>query len=501
MTIMTIDTNKINQTYRHQYHLMPERGWMNDPNGLSCFNNEYHLFYQHYPHDTMWGPMHWAHAVSKDLISWDHKGIALKPDKKYDRNGVFSGSGLQVGTEHWLYYTGHIDSHLDFLYDENFKKKSDAAIPANEPYIRQVQCLAKSEDGDTYTKFDGNPVIGTDQVPEGIRVEDFRDPKVWIHNNTFFMAVGAKGIENIGHVLFYVSADGVEWEYLNLLTLGKDFGTVWECPDLFELDGKHILLFSPQEKPRVGNDFENVHSTMALIGSFDYSTGKFTVENEQEIDQGFDFYAPQSLLTAEGKRVMIAWMNMWDMKYPLHELGHGWNGSMTLPRELSLKDGRLIQRPYHAIESYQKNQVELKGFDISGDYENNSLNGNSQRIDLQFDMENSSLFSIEFFKGKKEKLTLTFDKDRNQMVLDRKESVYAIENLASKNDFSRSQFIDLSSSIQLSIFLDVSSIEIFVNDGELVFTSLFFTEEMGDHVSFSSTGRTHVNKLLKWMIC
>lgn len=500
MTTMTIDTDKINQIYRHHYHLMPERGWMNDPNGFSFFNNEYHLFYQHYPYDTMWGPMHWAHAVSPDLIRWTHKEIALKPDKAYDRNGVFSGSGLQVGSEHWLYYTGHIDSNLDFLYDENFKKRPEAAIPASEPHIRQVQCLAKSEDGVKYTKYEGNPVIGTDQVPEGIKVEDFRDPKVWIHANKFFMAVGAKSTENIGHVLFYVSSDGIDWEYLNLLTLGKNFGTVWECPDFFELDGKHVLLFSPQEKPRVGNNFENIHSSMVLIGSFDFSTGEFTVEGEQEIDQGFDFYAPQSTLTAEGKRVLIAWMNMWEVRYPLHELGHGWNGSMTLPRELSLNNGRLIQRPYHTIENYQENKVELSDFVISGHYENDSLNGGSQRIDIQFDMKDSSYFSIEFFKGEKEKFALTFDKDRNQMVLNRKESVYAIENLASKNDYSRSQSIDLSDSIKLSVFLDVSSIEIFVNDGELVFTSLFFSQEMGDCVSFYSIGRTRVNKLLKWMI-
>ncbi|WLR57759.1 glycoside hydrolase family 32 protein [Mesobacillus subterraneus] len=497
---MTIDTDKINQMYRHHYHLMPECGWMNDPNGFSCFNNEYHLFYQHYPYDTMWGPMHWAHAVSPDLIRWTHKEIALKPDKKYDRNGIFSGSGLQVGNEHWLYYTGHTDSHLDLLYDEKFKKKSDTAIPASEPLIRQVQCLARSEDGVTYKKFLDNPIIGIDQIPEGIRIEDFRDPKVWVHNNKFFMAVGSKSIENISHVLFYVSTDGVKWEFLNRLTLGKSFGTVWECPDLFELDGKHVLLFSPQDKPRVGYDFENVHSSMALIGSFDYSTGEFTVESDQEIDQGFDFYAPQSLLTLEGKRVMIAWMNMWDMKYPLHELGHGWNGSMTLPRELSIKDGRLIQRPYHTIENYQDIQVELNDFIISGEYKNDRLNDMSQRIDIKFNMEHSSHFSIDFFKGAKEKLTLTFNKNRNQMVLDRKESTYAIENLAYKNDYSRSQNIDLSKEVKLSVFLDVSSIEIFVNGGELVFTSLFFTEEMGGLVSFSSNGRTHVNKLLKWTI-
>src|SRR5690625_5104997 len=132
---------------------MPEFGWMNDPNGFSYFNNEYHLFYQHHPYDTVWGPMHWAHAVSSDLIKWQHKDIALKPDKEYDKNGVFSGSGLEVDREHWLYYTGHVDSHLDHLNDDGSSSDSNE-IPS---YVRQVQCLAKSVDGETYHKYGNNP--------------------------------------------------------------------------------------------------------------------------------------------------------------------------------------------------------------------------------------------------------------------------------------------------------------------------------------------------------
>ncbi|MBP3041477.1 glycoside hydrolase family 32 protein [Bacillaceae bacterium Marseille-Q3522] len=498
---MNIDTNFTNKTYRHHYHLMPERGWMNDPNGLSYFNNDYHLFYQYYPYDTVWGPVHWAHAVSTDLIKWKHKDIALKPGEKYDKNGVFSGSGIQVGREHWLYYTGHIDSHLDTLYDTDLKKKQ-SAFESNitNPYIRQVQCLARSVDGVTYHKYEHNPVITSEQVPPGIRIEDFRDPKVWIHNDKFYMVVGAKSVDNIGHVLFYTSTEGLNWRYLNRLTLGKNYGTVWECPDLFELDGKHVLLFSPQEIPRVGYRYENNHSTMALIGKFNYTSGEFVVEREQELDQGFDFYAPQSLLTVEGKRVMIAWMNMWDIKYPLHELGHGWNGSMTLPRELSLKDGKLFQKPYQTIKTYQKNKVEFYNLSLDGEYDDSRLYGNSQQIDVQFSMQHSQKLTLEMFKGDREGLLLTFDKNRNEIILDRRNSEYAIENLTAINDFTRSQFIDLSKPVTLTLLLDVSSIEIFVNDGEQVFTSLFFSKELGEKVLIHSEGTTIIERLIKWEI-
>lgn len=497
---MIKENKKINEKYRHKYHLMPEYGWMNDPNGFSYFNNQYHLFYQHYPYDTVWGPMHWGHAISLDLIKWSNKGIALKPGEEYDKNGVFSGCGIQVGDEHWLYYTGHVDSELDNLYDENFKKKQTFDNQLSTSYIRQVQCLAKSVDGINYVKYDNNPVITTQQIPEGIRIEDFRDPKVWRYNDKYYMIVGAKSTELIGCVIFYVSNDGLKWEYLNQYTLGNGYGTVWECPDLFTLDGKHILIFSPQEKPRVGNSYENVHSTMALIGSFNHSTGEFILENEQELDQGFDFYAPQSIMTKDEKRVVIAWMNMWEIKYPLHELDHGWNGSMTLPRELSLKDGKIIQKPYYMIEKYKQNKVEYKNFEINGEYQNENLYGICEQIDIEFEMKNSNMLIIDFFKGKDEKLSLIFNKQRNEMILDRRNSAYVIESVATKNDFTRSQSIDLLNPVNLSIFLDVSSIEIFVNNGEYVFTSLFFSKEAGEKISFNSDGVTLINKISKWDI-
>lgn len=498
---MLIQNNTINPTYRHKYHLMPEKGWMNDPNGFSSFNNEYHLFYQHYPYASEWGPMHWGHAVSSDLIKWEHKKNALKPDRVYDKNGIFSGSGIQVGNEHWLYYTGHVDNHLDQVFDENHLKKDNPDNEPLTPYIRQVQCLAISIDGENYQKYENNPVIASGQIPAGIKIEDFRDPKVWIHDDKFYMVVGARSTDEIGYVLFYVSSDGMEWKYLNQYTLGKDYGTVWECPDLFDLDEKHVLMFSPQDKPRVGNSFENIHSTMALVGSFSYETGEFKVEQEQELDQGFDYYAPQSTLTLDGKRVVVAWMNMWDIDYPLHKLGHGWNGSVSLPRELSIKDGKLIQKPYHAIEKYKQHEVDLLDVEVDGEYENSSLNGNCQNIEVEFEMKTSSLFTLEFFKGYNgEKLALSFNKTKNEVTLDRRDSEYRIESLVARNDYIRSQSINLSKKVKLSVFLDVSSIEIFINDGEQVFTSLFFTKELGEEVVFRSDGVVHIHRLEKWKI-
>ncbi|MCL6572119.1 MAG: glycoside hydrolase family 32 protein, partial [Bacillus sp. (in: Bacteria)] len=486
--------------YRLQYHVMPPGGWMNDPNGHVHFKGEYHLFYQHHPYSDKWGPMHWGHAVSSDLIKWKHKEIALKPGQFYDKNGIFSGSGIQVGNEHWLYYTGHIDKYLDQVFDEfNLKRPNPGSESAN-PFIRQVQCLAKSVDGENYQKYENNPVIETEQIPAGIKIEDFRDPKVWRHEGTFYLVVGARSTDEIGYVLFYVSKDGIEWDYLNQYSLGRDYGTVWECPDLFELDGKHVLLFSPQDKPRVGNSFENVHSTIALIGSFDYATGDFTLEHGQELDQGFDFYAPQSTLTKDGKRVLIAWMNMWDIDYPLHKLDHGWNGSVTLPRQLTIKNGKLLQTPYHTIEKYKQFPVEFNDFEVSGEYKNSALNGNCQQIDIEFVMTNSDKFVMEFFKGEKENISLNFNKTKNEVTLNRIKSEYRIDSLVVKNDYVRSQSLDLSKKVKLSIFLDVSSIEIFINGGEQVFTSLFFSKELSEGVNLHSNGTVYVEKLTKWEI-
>lgn len=492
----------VKSDYRHHFHLMPPIGWMNDPNGFCYYKGEYHLFYQYYPYGSQWGPMHWGHAKSQDMLTWEHLPVALAPSEAYDKNGIFSGTALVVGDELRVYYTGMVDTELDKIYDEQFIKRDKAmkASVLDQPVARQVQCLAVSTDGIHFEKSLENPVLDTKDIPPSSRLEDFRDPKIWEHDNKFYLAAGSKRHEAVGQVLFYDSEDGVHWQYLNALTLNRDFGTVWECPDFFELDGYQVLLFSPQEKPRCGLQYENVHSALAFIGAFDYLTGNFTIKFIQEIDGGFDFYAPQTLLDEEGNRVMVAWMNMWERRYILNETHQGWNGSMTLPRTLSIRNNHLYQWPIKAIETYRQRLVSYQNLVITNTFSNPELCGNVVDIELDFELLSGQVFEIRLFENASEHLSLTFHKDLKTVVLNRMQTFQPIISLDAKNDFSRSVSQDCSGRLHVRILLDVSSAEVFLQQGEQTMSTLFFPIAGSQNISFMADGQVMMHQMSLWQL-
>ena len=299
------------------FHITGERGWINDPNGLIYYNGQYHAFYQHYPDDIKWGPMHWGHVVSDDLTNWKYLPIALTPGDDCDKNGCFSGSAIVYDGKLWLMYTGFIEN-----------QGGDS--------IRQVQCLAESSDGVTFKKH--GIVIGEELLPEGYAPCDFRDPKVWYHNDSFWCIAAARRVEGRGRVLLYKSKDLFKWEYVNDL-FGKDsLGTMIECPDYNEALG--YMMFCEQFQPNEGKEHLNIHTCRFAVGKIDYSTGRFVEDSRGIVDYGFDMYAPQ---TFAGKPVFMGWLNMWDRNVPSAK--YGFAGMLTLPRVVSIKDGRLYQEP------------------------------------------------------------------------------------------------------------------------------------------------------------
>ena len=272
------------------FHITGETGWINDPNGLIYYNGQYHAFYQHYPYDTKWGPMHWGHVLSDDLTNWKYLPFALTPGDDCDKNGCFSGSAIVYDGKLWLTYTGFI---------ENQGGES----------IRQVQCLAESNDGITFKKH--GIVIGEHDLPNGYAPCDFRDPKVWFYNDNFWCIIAARKIEGRGRILLYKSKDLFHWEFVNDL-LGKDSaGTMIECPDYNEELG--YLLFCEQFQPSENGEHLNIHTCRYCIGKINYDTGSFEEESRGIVDYGFDMYAPQ---TFAGKPALMGWLKMWDRNVP-----------------------------------------------------------------------------------------------------------------------------------------------------------------------------------------
>ena len=307
----------INKTKEPAFHVTGKVGWINDPNGLIYFNGRYHAFFQHHPYDTKWGPMHWGHVVSDDLTNWTYLPNALTPGDECDKNGCFSGSAIVHEGKLFVMYTGFI---------ENQGGES----------IRQVQCLAESDDGVTFKKH--GVVIGEELLPDGYAPCDFRDPKVWLHEGFFWCIVAARKTDGRGRILLFKSSDLFNWEFVNDL-LGEDSaGTMIECPDYNEELG--YLLFCEQFQPSENEIHLNVHTCRWCIGRIDYSTGRFVEQTRGIVDYGFDVYAPQTFV---GKPLIMGWLNMWDRNVPSEK--YGFAGMLTVPRKISVKDGRLLQEP------------------------------------------------------------------------------------------------------------------------------------------------------------
>ena len=287
---------QITEKERPVYHVTPTTGWLNDPNGFSYFDGQYHLFYQYNPYSTHWDSMHWGHLVSEDMLNWKRLPAALAPDTWYDNFGVFSGSAITAPDgRHLLIYTGV----------EVIGEARGEGVPC-----RQTQCLAFG-DGINYVKYENNPVITPEMLPEGYSEEDFRDPKIWYEEKEglYYSIIGASTEENDGAVVLFRSPDLYNWEYVSTLDQGGgDYGYMWECPDLFRLGDTDFIPILPMKMVAKGNEFHAGNNAAYLAGIYDRETHTFMRKAIRSIDYGIDFYAPQSTVTPDGRRVMTAWM-------------------------------------------------------------------------------------------------------------------------------------------------------------------------------------------------
>lgn len=462
---------RIPDTSRPKFHLSPYVGWMNDPNGFSYYKGEYHLFYQYNPYDTVWGSMHWGHAVSKDLIHWHYMPVALVPDKSYDSFGCFSGSAVELPNgEHLLMYTG---VHKDSNTGEEF----------------QTQCIAIG-DGLNYRKYSQNPVIDGNHLPKGMSRSNFRDPKIWREKDgSYRCVVGGCDQRNLGVILLFSSKDAFNWKYESVLVRNDGrFGLMWECPDFFLLDGKYILLTSPQDMLPEGLEFHNGNGTLCLIGELDKEQKHFTNEYYQAVDYGIDFYAPQTLLAPDGRRIMIGWMQNWDTCKLVDAKNLSWFGQMSLPRELSVKNGRLYQQPIRELELYRSNKVEYKHVLLQGELSLNGIEGRTVDMEISIRaVDKDKLyqkFEVNFAQNELYRTVLSFCPYESILKIDRSFSGSRRACIHQR----QCMVSDKKGELKLRVILDRFSAEVFINDGEQVMTVTIMTDTAAKKISFSSIG-------------
>ncbi len=467
----------ISMQERPAFHLSPYTGWMNDPNGFSYYQGQYHLFYQYYPYDTKWGPMHWGHAVSKDLLHWEFLPAALAPDTPADRDGCFSGSAITLPDgRHLLMYTGVL------------------AKPA-EPESRmdeQTQCLAVGN-GEDYEKYGGNPVISAADLPAGSFPQDFRDPKLWQgRDGNYYCVVGSRPADKSGQILLYKSADAFHWEFVKVLLANENrFGRMWECPDFFELDGKWVLLTSPQDMLPEGFEYHNGNGTLCLIGDMEEGVFDFRPFHDQSIDYGIDFYAPQTVLAPDGRRIMIGWMQNWDTL--LYEKERKWFGQMSLPREITIRNGRLWQVPIRELESLRRNPVEYHNIPVSEPVTLPGISG--RRVELELTIrpgdprELYNKFTIRFAENEQFHTLFSFRPRESVLKVDRKFSGSRRAIIQQRRSLVNTQ----DGVLKLRLILDRFSVEAFVNDGEQVMTATLYTTQDADSISFRCDGNAVID--------
>ena len=462
---------KIPRESRPVFHLTPLTGWMNDPNGFCYYHGQYHLFYQYNPYDTEWDAMHWGHAVSHDLLHWTYLPAALAPDAPYDSFGCFSGSATELPDgRQLLMYTG--------VRQEGGDKSREF----------QTQCIAVG-DGTDYQKYEKNPVLDSNALPEGLSPYDFRDPKIWrTENGAYRCVVGARREDKRGVLLQYESRDGFEWRYVGVLAENDGrFGLMWECPDFFPLDGKHVLFVSPQDMLPEDFEYHNGNGTVCLTGRMDGD--RFVEENNQAIDYGIDFYAPQTILTPDGRRVMIGWMQNWDTCKTTGYEERPWFGQMSLPRELFFRNGRLYQQPVRELAQYRSGKVEYRDVLLDGEKSLEGIEGRVVELDIHLRCADPDTpyqkFIMKFAQNEKYHSVLSYRPYESWLQIDRKFSGSRRAYIHQR----RCLVSDQQGEIRLHVILDRFSMEVFINDGEQVMTATILTGSDARKISFEADGK------------
>lgn len=448
--------------YRQKFHIQPKTGLLNDPNGFSYYKGRYHLFYQWFPLGPVHGVKYWYHVSSEDLLNWKDEGVALKPDSFYDSHGVFSGSGLVVEDELHLFYTG------------NTRTADWIRIP--------YQCHAVMDQSGNIKKAEF-PLIS--DSPSGF-TDNFRDPKVIEYQGQYICLIGSETTDNRGKIVYYKSENLVDWEYQGTIDTAdySNAGYMWECPDYFEQNGQGVLLFSPQGMSAEGEKYRNIFQSGYLMGNpIDFSTGQFHHNKFKELDRGFDFYAPQTMQDHLGRRLLVGWLGLPGVDCVTD--AYGWAHCLTLPRELVVEKSHLYQRPVKELEGLRKSHRHFVG-DLNDETFSFSETSRTYELQLSLTLDELEYFALALREGDGEKVVFSYDSSKARLQLDLSNAGETVTA-----EYGRTRSCEFQAdSLDIHLFLDESSLEIFINDGFEVFTSRIFSKKDANGLQLTSKGKT-----------
>ncbi|PRR79576.1 glycoside hydrolase family 32 protein [Clostridium vincentii] len=454
--------------WKLNYHFEPPFGLINDPNGLSYFNGEYYLFFQWNPYTCEHKYKHWGLVKTKNFIDYTMPKVVIAPTDWYDKDGCYSGSALSHNGKLELIYTGNVKD----------------AKGNRESY--QVRAIC--DDNGSITKV--GPVVS--DIPKGYTAH-FRDPKIFKYKGIYYFIIGAQTEDLKGRVLLYSSEDFNTWTLKGEIeTAYKDFGFMWECPGLINMDNKDLFIFSPQGLK--GEEFknQNIYQSGYLIGNLDYDTLMFNHNEFKELDMGFDFYAPQSFRDDKGRDIMIGWMGLpeEDEQHPTSKYNR--IHCLTMARELSIKDDVLYQRPLEEYNNLRKELlVDIEGVDINK-WVSNNIEENSYEFLLEVNEKNASQVELRFAIGNNEDVTLKYDFEKSIVILDR-------TNMKLGGKGIRKLKLHKEETFKIQMFMDKSSFEIYLNDGREVMSSRIYPQDGSIGIELlSKGGDIRIDKMKIW---
>ncbi|MDA9277351.1 glycoside hydrolase family 32 protein [Polaribacter sp.] len=476
------------QLYRPNFHFTPKANWMNDPNGMFYLNGTYHLYYQYYPDGNVWGPMHWGHATSTNMIAWEEQPIAIYPD---DLGLIFSGSAVvDVNNTSGFGKDGIVPIVAMYTY-HNMKGEQAGDLDF------QTQAIAYSlDEGMTWVKYDKNPVIPNSGI------KDFRDPKViWDVDHSKWIMTLAAGDK----VLFYSSLNLREWILES--SFGAAFGQhdgMWECPDLFPIkvsgqdETKWVLLVSINPAAPNGGS-----GTQYFVGDFDGQ--KFTLDTDFKqqlqqdsavwLDYGRDNYAGvtwSNIPKKDGRKLFIGWMSNWE--YARDVPTETWRSAMTIPRELKLKKNEkefvLSSAPVTELSKYVSKTIVKETLTVNNQktiITKSEIDLSRLRIQLEMNHLKSDKYDFTFQNSFGDRLSFGIDNIKKQYYLNRQNSGKVTFSDKFANTISKAPIKNPSNMLKIEVLVDKTSIEVFYNDGETIMTEIFFPNESFEAFSINTT--------------
>ena len=475
--------------FRQEIHLMPPTGWLNDPNGLCQFGGVFHAYFQYSPFHAEGGVKMWGHCTSRDMVRWEYQGAVLYPDQPFDCHGVYSGSAFTEDGVMYVYYTGNVklEDRADYDYVNTGREANTVLVTSRDGQsFGPKQLLMRNAD-----------------YPSDLTLH-VRDPKVWKDQGTYYMIQGARTKADTGQALVFRSADRVNWTLHSRIETEEPFGYMWECPDYFEVSGIKVLSASVQGlEGGVWEDRNVYQSGYFLVEGDILSAGCLPADSQPGSvqpaasrsgsaqpadsrpgsappadrhpgyrlseyrlwDYGFDYYAPQSFETEDGRRIQIGWMGMPDCEeYTNPTIENGWQHCFTFPREIFVEDGKVLQRPVRELEELER---EIKVPETGKDSISDSFLTEGYQV---YDMSVDHISGNRFRAVLAEELVLEYTGGRFEMRFLSREKGSASAGRGLR-------YVELERLESVRILADVSSVEVFLNNGEYVFTTRYYPEK------------------------